>query len=134
MLRCKAGEKGPEVDTTEKSLDEMSFADAFIQIKSRNTEFVTKGVRLNLGMATKLQTDTAPDGTKSNHACGMAIYTIAEREVWEFEIWRSRWIKAGRDCGSVIAGLPLCAIQNVAHQCGRTSSTGIVRIPQIDLQ
>jgi hypothetical protein len=78
MLRCKGGEKGPEVDTTEKSLDEMSFADAFIQIKSRNMEFVTKGVRLKLRMATKPQTDTAPEGTKSNHAYGRAIYFIAE--------------------------------------------------------
>jgi hypothetical protein len=82
-------------------------------------EFVTKGVRLKLRMATKPQTDTAPEGTKSNHAYGMAIYTFAEREVWEFEIWRKMGIKAGWDCGSVIAGLPLCAIPNVGYDRGR---------------
>src|ERR1035438_1019081 len=101
MLPCKTGEKGPELDTGEKSLDEVSFADAFIGIKSRNMELVTKGVRLNLRMDHK-----APDryghgrGTKSNHAYDMAIYTIAEGEMWEFEIWRKMGIKAGRDCGS----------------------------------
>jgi hypothetical protein len=60
MLPCKGGEKGPELDTFEKSLDEVSFDDAFIEIKSRNMEFVTKSVRLNLRMVAKLQTDTGP--------------------------------------------------------------------------
>jgi hypothetical protein len=46
MLPCKAGEKGPELDTFEKSLDEVSFADAFIEIKSQNMEFVTRNARL----------------------------------------------------------------------------------------
>jgi hypothetical protein len=55
MLPCKGGEKGPELDTDEKSLDEVSFADAFIEIKSRNAEFVTKGVRLSLRMVMKPQ-------------------------------------------------------------------------------
>jgi hypothetical protein len=45
MLPCKGGEKGPELDTGEKSLDEVSFADAFIEIKSQNTEFVTEKMR-----------------------------------------------------------------------------------------
>jgi hypothetical protein len=45
MLPCKGGEKGPELDTFEKSLDEVSFADAFIEIKSQNTEFVTEKMR-----------------------------------------------------------------------------------------
>jgi hypothetical protein len=46
MIPCKPGEKGPELDTGGKSLDEVSFADAFIEIKSRNMEFVTKDVRI----------------------------------------------------------------------------------------
>ena len=70
-------------------------------------------------MVTKPQTDTAPEVTKSNHACDMAIYTMTEGEVWEFEIWRKMGIKAGRDCGSVIAGLPLCAVPNVDYDRGR---------------
>ena len=98
----------------------MSFDDAFIEIKSRNIEFVTKRVRLNLRIVTKPQTATASEGTKSNHAYDMAIYAIVEREACELEIWwrKGSRIKAGRDCGSVIAGAPLCAIQNVAHHCG----------------
>jgi hypothetical protein len=80
MLRCKGGEKGPELDTGEKSLDEVSFADAFIGIKSRNMEFVTKHVRLNLRMVTKPQTDAASEGTKSNHAYGMGDLLHCGRE------------------------------------------------------
>jgi hypothetical protein len=80
MLPCKAGEKGPELDTGEKSLDEVSFADAFIGIKSRNMEFVTKHVRLNLRMVTKPQTDAASEGTKSNHAYGMGDLLHCGRE------------------------------------------------------
>ncbi len=67
-------------------------------------------------IVTKPQTATASEGTKSNHAYDMAIYAIVEREACELEIWwrKGSRIKAGRDCGSVIAGAPLCAIQNVA--------------------
>jgi hypothetical protein len=119
MLPCKGGGKGPELETFEKSLDEVSFDDAFIEIKSRNIEFVTKRVRLNLRTVAKLQTETAPEATKSHHACDMAIYTFAEGEVWSFDIWRKMGIKAGRDCGSVIADIPLCAIPNVDYDCGR---------------
>ena len=103
MLPCKGGGKGPELETFDKSLDEVSFDDAFIEIKSRNIEFVTKRVRLNLRTGAKLQTETAPEATKSHHAGDMAIYVIAEGEVWDFDIWRKMGIKAGRDCGSVIA-------------------------------
>jgi exoribonuclease II len=80
MLPCKGGGKGPELDTFEKSLDEVSFDDAFIEIKSQNIEFVTKRVRLNLRMVAKLQTDTAPEATKSRHAYDMATYTMPKRK------------------------------------------------------
>jgi hypothetical protein len=68
MLPCKGGGKGPELETFDKSLDEVSFDDAFIEIKSRNIEFVTRRGRLNLGMIEKLQTNAASEATKPHHA------------------------------------------------------------------
>lgn len=64
-------------------------------------------------MVAKLQTNTASEATKSHHAYDMAIYALTEGEVWGFDIWRKMGIKAGRDCGSVIADIPLCAVPNV---------------------
>lgn len=96
----------------------MSFDDAFIEIKSQNIESVTKRIRLNLRMVTKPETDTAPEGTKPHHAYDMAIYTIAKAEVWRFEVCRKMGIKAGRDSGSMITGLSVCAAPKVDYDHG----------------
>src|ERR1035438_4815881 len=88
MLPCKTGEKGPELDTGEKSLDEVSFADAFIGIKSRNMELVTKGVRLNLRMDHK-----APDRYGHGRALSQTMPMT----------WRSTPSPKGK-CGNLRSG------------------------------
>jgi hypothetical protein len=73
MIPCKPGEKGPELDTGGKSLDEVSFADAFIEIKSRNMEFVTRNARLNSRLSMTAQFYAASKGGKSKDVYGIAI-------------------------------------------------------------
>ena len=104
--------------------------DAFIEIKSRNIEFVTEQVRLNLGMVAKLQTDTAPEATKSHRAYDMAIYAIAEAEVSNLRSGGKGGSKQGGEYGNLrLLAHPSYAAKHV-QRFGLTSSTRIVRTPR----